>query len=220
MSDGIAWMGAHSTTDSSASLPGMLGGISLTCARGVDGDEFLIALGADLDELALRIPCKELVVPARRSDDVSPDVNRAMYGTCGEWVYVLEDWGMATWATGYQKVQSMWPAPGEEIVCLTMNPWSPPQKIIHVSGDERARQAEFGQDTGEDSALDAALHAAGAVFPSIGEVSEDAVVAYYEEHGPRLPVAVFTAIGNYCGLSIDQEAVQAGDLPGVLIPMV
>ncbi|MEU0740871.1 hypothetical protein [Streptomyces sp. NPDC006134] len=219
MSDGIAWIGAHSTTDSPAALPGMLGGISLTCARGIDADEFLIALGADLDELAGRIPCKDLVVLAKRRGDRSPHVHRAMYGTCGDWVYVLEDWGMATWATGYRTVESMWPAPDEEIVCVTMNRWSPPQRIIHVPGDVPARQAEFGEDTGEDSALDAALHAAGAVFPSIGEVGEAAVVAYYEEHGSRLPVAVFTAVGDHCGLSIDQEAVRAGDLPAVLLPM-
>ncbi|GAA5706365.1 hypothetical protein [Streptomyces avermitilis] len=220
MSDGIAWIGAHSTTGSSAALPGMLGGISLTCARGVDADEFLIALGADLDELAGRTTCKDLVVPARRRGDQSPHVNRAMYGTCGDWVYVLEDWGMATWATGYRRVESMRPAPNEEIVCVTMNSWSPPQRIIHAPGDGRAWQAEFGEDTGEGSALDAALHAAGAVFPSIRKGGEAAMVAYHEEHGPRLPVAVFTAVGNYCGLSIDQQAVQAGDLPAVLIPMV
>ncbi|OOV21718.1 hypothetical protein SM007_33515 [Streptomyces avermitilis] len=198
----------------------MLGGISLTCARGVDADEFLIALGADLDELAGRTTCKDLVVPARRRGDQSPHVNRAMYGTCGDWVYVLEDWGMATWATGYRRVESMRPAPNEEIVCVTMNSWSPPQRIIHAPGDGRAWQAEFGEDTGEGSALDAALHAAGAVFPSIRKGGEAAMVAYHEEHGPRLPVAVFTAVGNYCGLSIDQQAVQAGDLPAVLIPMV
>jgi hypothetical protein len=46
------------------------------------------------------------------------------------------------------------------------------------------------------------------------------VVAYYEEHGPRLPVAVFTAVGAYGGLSVGQEAVRAGDLPAVLLPMV
>src|SRR3954468_23156783 len=142
MSDGIAWIGAHSTTGSSAALPGMLGGISLTCARGVDADEFLIALGADLDELASHTPCKDLVVPARRRGDHSPHVNRAMYGACGDWVYVLEDWGMATWATGYRKVESMRPAPGEEIVCGTLNSWSPPQRIIHAPGDGRAWQAE------------------------------------------------------------------------------
>ncbi|MFH8617319.1 hypothetical protein ACH4E8_19895 [Streptomyces sp. NPDC017979] len=220
MSDGIAWIGEHSTTGTSTPMPGMLGRISLTCARGVDADEFLIALGADLDELAARTPCKDLVLPSGRPGDPSLDVNRAMYGTCREWVYVLEDWGMSTWSTGFQSVPSMWPAPGEEIVCLTMNPWSPPRRIIHVPGDERPRQAEFGTDTEEGSALDAALHAAGAVFPSVGEAEEAAVVAYYEEHGPRLPVAVFTAVGHYCGLSIDQEAVRAGELPAVLIPMV
>ncbi|AJP00262.1 hypothetical protein TU94_00530 [Streptomyces cyaneogriseus subsp. noncyanogenus] len=118
-----------------------------------------------------------------------------MYGTCGDWVYVLEDWGMATWATGYRAVESMRPAPDEEIVCVMVNAWNPPPRIIHAPGDGRARQAEFGQDTGEDSALDAALHAAGAVFPSVGEVDEGAVVAYCEEDGPRLPVAVFTAVG-------------------------
>lgn len=219
MSDGIGWIGVHAATGGSAALPGMLGGISLTCARGVEADEFLIALGADLDQLADGIPGKDLVVPARRRNDRSPHVNRAMYGTCGDWAFVLEDWGMATWATGYRKVESMRPAPGEEFVCVTLNSWSPPQRIIHAPGDGRVCQAEFGQDTGEGSALDAALQESGAVFPSIGEVGETAMVAYYEEHGPRLPVAVFTAVGDYCGLSVDQEAVQAGDLPAVLLPM-
>ncbi|WSQ15192.1 hypothetical protein OG604_50060 [Streptomyces sp. NBC_01231] len=220
MSNGIAWIGTRSATEKSVALAGMLGGISLTCARGVEADEFLIALGADLDELAARTPYKDLAVPVGRPGRPSPRVNPVMYGTCGDWVYVLEDWGTATWATGYRKVESMRPAPDEEIVCVTMNSWSPPQRIIHTPGDGRVCQAEFGEDTGEGSVLDAALHAAGAVFPSISEVGEAAVVAYHEEHGPRLPVAVFEAVGNYCGLSIDQEAVQAGDLPAVLIPMV
>lgn len=69
MSDGIAWIGAHSTTGSSAALPGMLGGISLTCARGVDADEFLIALGADLDELAGRTPAR--TSSCRRDDEAT-----------------------------------------------------------------------------------------------------------------------------------------------------
>ncbi|MBN3932317.1 hypothetical protein IQ279_22290 [Streptomyces verrucosisporus] len=217
MRDGIAWIGAHSTTASSAALPGMLGGISLPLARGVEADGFLINPGADLDQIADRTLGKDLAVPAGRRDDRSPHINRAMYGTCGDWVYVLEDWGMATWATGYRTVESMRPAPGEEILCVTLDPWNPPRKIIHAPGDGRAREAGFGEDTGEGSSLDAALHAAGAVFPSIAEVGEAAVAAYYEEHGPRLPAAVFTAVGDYCGLSIDQETVQAGDLPAVMI---
>ncbi|WP_406499808.1 hypothetical protein OG936_34815 [Streptomyces sp. NBC_00846] len=220
MSHGIAWIGAHSTADKSAAQPGMLGGISLTCARGLDADEFLIALGADLDELAARIPYKGLAVPVGPPGKPSPRVAPVMYGTCGNWVYVLEDWGMATWATGYQKVKSMRPYPDEEIVCATMNWWSPPSLVIHAPGDGHAWQADFGQDTGQSSALDTALRAAGAVFPSLPDDDEAEVVAYHEEHGGRLSTAVFTAIGNYCDLFIDPAAVQAGDLPSVLIPMV
>ncbi|WP_199810028.1 hypothetical protein [Streptomyces sp. NRRL F-5126] len=212
-------MGAHATTDKRAGLPGMLGGISLTCARGVDADEFLIALGADFDELAERIPYKDLTRRLGRLDKPSPHVNAVMYGTCGDWVHVLEDWGMATWATGYRKVDSMRPGPDEEVVCATMNWWSPPQTIIHAPGDGHAWRAEFGEDTGRASALDAALQAAGAVFPSIGDTDEATVAAYHEEHGERLPSAVFTAVGAYCGLSIDSAAVQAGELPSLLIPM-
>ncbi|WP_205379755.1 MULTISPECIES: hypothetical protein [Streptomyces] len=220
MSEGIAWIGAHSTTDVDAALPGMLGSISLTAARGVEPDEFLIALGADLDELAARTPYKDLVVPVGQPGKPSPRVNPAMYGTCGEWVYVLEDWGMATWSTGYRGVKSMQPYPDEEIVCLTMNWWNPPCLIIHAPGDGRAWRAEFGTDTGEGSDLDAALQGAGAVFPVVPDVSAAEQAAYREEHGERLPHAVFTAVGAYTGLSIDRAAVESGDLPSVLIPMV
>lgn len=198
----------------------MLGGVSLTCARGVDADEFLLALGADPEELAGRTPCEDLVVPARRRGGRSPHMNRAMYGTCGDWVYVLEGWGMATWATGYRAVESMRPAPDEEIVCVTMNAWHPPPRIIHAPGDGRVRQAEFGEDTGGTRPWTRRSTRPARCFPSVGEVDEAAVVAYYEEHGPRLPVAVFTAVGAYCGLSVGQEAVQAGDLPAVPLPMV
>ncbi|CAL9325553.1 hypothetical protein SUDANB180_00274 [Streptomyces sp. enrichment culture] len=195
----------------------MLGGISLTLARGMETDEFLINLGADLDELATRTPCGDLRAPAGQPGRPSPQVNRAMYGRCGEWTYVLENWGMATWATGYQgKVESMIPYEGEEILCLTANRFSPPALIIHAPG-ARAYRADFGTDTGQGSALDAALSAAGAVFPSMPEASEAEVVGYFEEHGERLPELVFTAVGAYTGVAIDQDAVRAGDLPGVLI---
>ncbi|WP_051872321.1 hypothetical protein [Streptomyces sclerotialus] len=216
MSDGIAWIGTHHHTPSSA-VPGMLGGISLTLARGVETDEFLINLGAHLDELAARTPCRELRAPAGQPGRPSTHLNRAMYGTCGEWTYVLENWGMATWATGYQgKAESMLPCEGEEVLCLTANRFSPPALIIHAP-DACAYRADFGTDTGQGSAVDATLGAAGAVFPSMPEASESEVVAYFEEHGERLPELVFTAVGAYTGVAIDQEAVKAGDLPGVLI---
>ncbi|MFD4025537.1 hypothetical protein ACFWRV_18770 [Streptomyces sp. NPDC058576] len=194
-------------------MPGMLGGISLTLARGVETDEFLINLGAGLDELAARTPCRELRAPAGQPGRPSSHLNVAMYGTCGEWTYVLENWGRAT---GYRgKAESMLPCEGEAILCLTANRFSAPV-IIHAP-DACAYRVEFGTDTGQGSALDAALTAAGAVFPSMPEASEAEVVAYFEEHGERLPGLVFTAVGAYTGVAIDRDAVEAGDLPGVLI---
>ncbi|MFD5367883.1 hypothetical protein [Streptomyces sp. NPDC127103] len=216
MSDGIAWIGAHHHTPATAT-PGMLGGISLTLARGVATDEFLINLGADLDELGARTPCRELRATDGGSGRSSSRANRAMYGVCGEWTYVVENWGMATWATGYQgKVESMLPCEGEEILCLTANRFSPPALIVHAPG-EWAFRADFGTDTGQGSDLDAALSAAGAVFPSMPEAGEAEVVEYFEEHGARLPELVFTAVGAYTGVTIDEDAVRAGDLPGVLL---
>ncbi|MFE1952099.1 hypothetical protein ACFW9D_16730 [Streptomyces sp. NPDC059524] len=219
MTNGIAWIGAHHSTPKTAALSGMLGGISLTVARGLEPDDFLMALGADPDDLDARIPFRELAVPAGRPGGPSPRVNPVMYGACGEWVYVLEDWGMASWSTGFRKLEAMRPRPGDEVVAVSENRFSPAARVLHVPGDEQVRQAEFGATTGEDSALDAALRAAGAIFPAIADVGEAAVVAYYEEHGPRLPEAVFTAVGDYCGLSVDETTVKAGGLPGAVIPM-
>ncbi|MFB8045436.1 hypothetical protein ACFC8F_29575 [Streptomyces hydrogenans] len=213
MANGLTWIGAHAYT--ATPVPGMRGGISLTLARGIDPDEFLINLGADLDQLAARTPLAEL-----RSQPIPPghDPTRyayAMYGSEGEWTYVLENDHAATWATGFRRVPSMRPGPGEEILCASRNLYSPPASILHVEGDEVIRRAEFGTTTGHESALDAALTAAGAVFPSIPDTTADEVTAYYEQHGARLPTLVFTALGAYTGLSIDQDAAQAGNLPAV-----
>ncbi|KMS73373.1 hypothetical protein ACM01_19245 [Streptomyces viridochromogenes] len=49
---------------STSAVPGMLSGISLTLARGMERDESLINLDADLDELAARTPGRELRAPA------------------------------------------------------------------------------------------------------------------------------------------------------------
>ncbi|MFE9913229.1 hypothetical protein [Streptomyces clavifer] len=213
MTNGLTWIGAHAHT--ATPVPGMRGGISLTLARGIDPDEFLINLGADLDQLAARTPLAEL-----RSQPTPPghDPTRytyAMYGSEGEWTYVLENDHAATWATGFRRVPSMRPGPGEEILCASRNLYSPPAAILHVEGDEVIRRAEFGTTTGHESVLDAALTAAGAVYPYIPDATADEVTAYYEQHGARLPTLVFTALGAYTGLSIDQAAAQAGNLPAV-----
>ncbi|MFI6469836.1 hypothetical protein ACIBL5_06160 [Streptomyces sp. NPDC050516] len=175
MSDGIAWIGEQKY-DARADGPGMLGGISLTLARGVETEEFLLRLGADEDQLLCGDPYRErgeLDIPQPRPGIAGrhdPRFNCGMYGTCGDWVYVLEDWAMATWYLGYHS--TMAPLVGEEIICLTLNKHDAPSLILHAPGlavpgeDGRTYQAEFGEDTGRSSALDAALKAAWAVFPS------------------------------------------------------
>ncbi|MER5890767.1 hypothetical protein ABT160_43695 [Streptomyces sp. NPDC001941] len=219
MTAGIAWIGAHHHTPVSAAVEGMAGGISLTAARGMAPDDFLVALGADPAALAARVPYRALVPPAGRPGRPSPRANRVMYGTCGDWVYVLEDWSAATWATGRRKVASMASRPGDEVICVTQNRFSPPAQVLHVPGDERVRCTDFGQTFDEPSELDAALRAAGAVFPAIGDVGETAAAPHYEEHAPRLPTAVLTAVGSLCGLSIGETVVRDGGLPGALLPM-
>lgn len=217
MSDGIAWIGGCSNEVATNGASGMRGSISLTAARGVEAEEFLVRLGADSEQIRCHDMYKD-----RDALALTPDVpaSLAMYGTCGEWLYVLEDWGMATWYAGYRTVAAMDPRTGEEIVCLTMNIWDPPKLILHAPGDGRVWQAEFAEDTERSSALDAALQAVGAVFPSMRDAPEEEVVQYFEEHVEELPRAVFTAVGNYCGLSIDQAAVEAGDLPLVIFSSV
>ncbi|NEA90422.1 hypothetical protein G3I38_14280 [Streptomyces sp. SID7958] len=220
MSDGVAWIGAHHYTSDPLSTGGMLSGMSLTLARGVDQDEFLINLGADFDELAARTPLNELRRGPAPPAQPGARYSYAMYGTCGEWTYVLENDHMATWAGGCQgKVESMLPCEGEEVLCLTVNRFSPPAMIIHAPGDGRAYRAEFGTATACGTLLDVALAQAGAVFPSIPEASADEVVAYQEEHGERLPELVFTAVGVYTGVTIEQAVVAAGDLPSVHLLM-
>ncbi|RSS97492.1 hypothetical protein EF919_03325 [Streptomyces sp. WAC02707] len=111
----------------------------------------------------------------------------------------------------------MLPCEGEEILCLTLNRFRPPALTIHAPGDGSAYRADFGTTTSRGSAPGQALAPAGAVYPSIPDASADEVVAYYEEHGERLAELVFTAVGAYTGVSINQAAVTAGDLPGLLI---
>ncbi|MEU6872089.1 hypothetical protein [Streptomyces sp. NPDC046751] len=218
MLDGIAWIGEFSNENAARRGPGMRGAISLTAACGVEPEEFLVRLGADSEQLRCHDTYQE-----RDALALGPDAQHArvaMYGTCGEWLYVLEDWGMATWYAGHRTVAAMEPLMGEEVVCLTMNSWDPPKLILHAPGDGRVWQAEFAEDTGRSSALDAALRAAGAVFPSVREAPEEEVALCFEEHREELPTAVFTAVGHYCGLSIDRAVVEAGELPLVILPSV
>ena len=220
MSDGIRWIGEHIYQRPNNRIPGMLGGISLTTARDIDTEDFLTCLGAEplqLDEGHLYKDRRSVTLP----NGVKPgDVRYAMYGTCGDWVYVLEDWGRATWYLYRHGGPPMTALAGVETVCLSKNQDDPPPHIAHTTLEGRIVSVEFGEDTGSGSALDVALHAAGAVFPSVRDTSEDELELYWEQHMEELPPAVFSAVGDYCGLSIGQTAVEAGDLPlAVLFPL-
>ncbi|SCE33264.1 hypothetical protein GA0115249_11819 [Streptomyces sp. PpalLS-921] len=74
----------------------MRGHISLTAARGIGAEEFLMVLGADLAQVEDGLPYKDRRTPRADGGTAAEHASRAMYGVHGEWVYVLEDWGMAT----------------------------------------------------------------------------------------------------------------------------
>ncbi|MFF0449862.1 hypothetical protein ACFYT4_26200 [Streptomyces sp. NPDC004609] len=200
----------------------MRGGISLTAARGVEAEEFLVRLGADREQLRCQDLYRDRDELAAPSGVDMAQVSRAMYGTCGEWVYVLEDGFAATWFFGYRAVPEMAPLVGEEIICLTLNHHDAPSLILHAPGDDgRTWEAEFRGSVDWSSELDAALRAAGAVFPSLydGVSTEAAVELYYEEHTHEIPARVVTGVGRYCGLTIDRATVEAGLLPLVILPV-
>ncbi|NEA16985.1 hypothetical protein [Streptomyces halstedii] len=219
MSEGITWIGAYSLTHAGG-VPGMRGHISLTAARGIGAEEFLMALGADLAQLEDGLPYTDWRTLSADGGTASAHANWAMYGVHGEWVYVLEDWGMATWYTSFRKVEGVAPYPDEEVLCLTMNSHCPPSLLVHAPGDGDDRRAEFGETTGSGSALDEALQAAGAVLPPRPDALDETAVARYEAESEALPRAVFAAVGSYTGLVIDQDAVEAGDLPLAVLPGV
>ncbi|WP_285732718.1 hypothetical protein [Nocardiopsis sp. ATB16-24] len=220
MSEGIRWIGEHSDQSPDNRIPGMLGGISLTAARDIDTEDFLSGLGADPAQLDKHYPYKGRL-SVHLPEGMHPDrVNYAMYGTCGDWVYVLEDWEMATWHLHYWDGSPMSALAGAEIVCVSLNRHDPPPYISHATLEGHIVSVESGGDTGCGSALDGALQTAGAVYPSVLDTTEDEVHLYWEQHRKELLPAVFSAVGNYCGLSIDQTTVEAGNLPLAVLPML
>ncbi|MFD0555248.1 hypothetical protein ACFQ0X_43295 [Streptomyces rectiviolaceus] len=99
---GLKWIGEHSFEDAKSGVPGMRGSISLTAVRGVEAEEFLVRLGADLEQLQCQDLYKDRDELAMPSGLDMTQISRAMYGTCGDWLYVLEDGFAATWFFGYR----------------------------------------------------------------------------------------------------------------------
>ncbi|WP_239643763.1 hypothetical protein [Nocardiopsis kunsanensis] len=220
MNGGIRWIGEHSTQRPSRRVPGMLGSISLTAARDIDTEDFLTSLGAEplqLDEGHLYKDLRSVSLP----DGVkTTEVSYAMYGTCGDWVYVLEDWGMATWYLHRVGGPSMPALSGMETICVSDNSEDPPSCIAHTTPEGPIVTVEFGEDTGHGSELDVALQETGAIFPTTLDLPWDEAALHQEQYLEKLPPAVFSAVGDYCGLSIDRADVEAGHLPlAVFFPL-
>lgn len=217
MSDGIRWIGEHSCQSPIVGRRGMLGGISLTVARDIDVGDLLICLGAEPFQFDEGHLYKDLSSVALPDGVKSWDVKYAMYGTCGEWVYVLEDWGMATWYLYHGGGPPMSALAGVETICVSDNRDIPPSRVMHTTSEGPIANAEFGEDTGCGSELDAALQEAGAVFPPTSGMHWEEADLLREKYLPKIPPAVFSAVSDYCGMSIDQSDVEAGELPGAIL---
>lgn len=212
MSGGIRWIGEHNLAPRHPVLTGMRGGISLTAARGAGATDFLISLGARAEGLD-----KEILYRDRERRSNATRDSYAMHGTCGEWVYVLEDTPDATWYAqlfnpGERKVTNR-----AEVVCVTRRRGDPPPYVSHVTPEGHASHVEWGTPTGHPD-FDEALRSAGAIYPSLQDSPDEVVEMYWEEHMSDLLPRIFTAVGNYCELEISQAEVEAGNLPLVVFP--
>ncbi|MFJ6020123.1 hypothetical protein ACIQFP_12305 [Nocardiopsis alba] len=213
MNKGIRWIGEHRYTRRSPGLPGVREGISLTVARGIGAREFLLALGAHAEDLDRGVLFKDREKPRTATSD-----SFAMYGTRGEWVYVLEETQDATWYAKSLDLQKSRTLLGAEIVCVTRREDDPPSYVSHVTPEGHASYVETGDFTGH-SAFDDSLRAAGAIYPSsLRDSPEEVVETYWEAHLDDLLPRVFTAVGDHCGLEIGRSEVEAGDLPLVVFP--
>ncbi|GHC74552.1 hypothetical protein GCM10007079_08890 [Nocardiopsis terrae] len=212
MSDGIRWIGEHNLAARTPGLPGMREAVSLTVARDISAREFLISLGAHAEDLN-----KGTLFKDQKKKSTATFHSLAMYGTCGGWVYVLENSPDATWYTKSLAHQESQVLTGAEIVCVTQREDDPPPYVSHVTPEGHASHAEWGAPTGHPD-FDEALRSAGAIYPSLPDSSEEVVETYWEEHMDDLLPRIFTAVGNYCKLEISQTEVEAGSLPLVVFP--
>ncbi|MFF7274781.1 hypothetical protein [Streptomyces griseorubiginosus] len=205
MNDSLRWFGEH-CYDPPTGHPGMRGGVSLTAVRGLPVAELLRRLSAREDEITAPVRYRDFGFTA---DTAS--LRPCMYGTSGEWSYVLEGSGSATWyERWFNDDSAVKPLPGEEMVCLNPNIAVQPCWLAYAPGaDGKVWFTEFGDSplnsrkvdtTGKVAALDAALRATGAV-----------------SRGPGVPAAVWQAVGDCLGIRVPRVDVEEGNLPIALL---
>ncbi|MFE9122160.1 hypothetical protein [Streptomyces sp. NPDC007172] len=206
---GLAWIGHHAD-DARGGVSGMRGSISLTAIRGADPVDFLVRMGADQEVLARGVLYKDIA--AHWSPQEYKDW-QCMFGTSGEWTFLLEDSLCATWYLDWiEEVGDAMPRLGEELVCVTLNQHQAPAKLLYSPGDGEVWSMGIGEEglldypgredpTGKVAALDEALGRAGVVW-----------------HGEALLPRVFRTVGEHLGLGLPRQEIEAGLLPAAGLP--
>ncbi|MFI0941301.1 hypothetical protein [Streptomyces sp. NPDC021020] len=226
--DGLAWMGRHAFTPRLPKpVPGMRAGISLTAIRGADPAGFLLRLRALRESVEQPVAYRDFRLPEPLRGFGSPLHEVAMHGTCGEWTFVLDDHGAATWFLAQFDVPEALPRRDEELVCLTLNRHDSPCLIAYSPpGIDGVYTAEFGEGllefrhgTPEDpagavAAFDEALARAGAVHSRLDPARSWRDVVPAERNAP-----VFRAVGDHFGITVDRDQVEQGLLPAVALPL-
>ncbi|MGY4907779.1 hypothetical protein [Streptomyces sp. 900116325] len=225
---GLAWIGRHAYEDHAGQgLAGMRAGISLTAIRGADPASFLLRLGALRDTVDGVVPYRNYRLPDPLPGPPKPAYAASMYavgmyGTCGEWTFILDDHGAATWFLAQFDNPDALPGKDEELVCVTLNRHHAPSMIVYSpQGAEGAWTAEFGtglleyrldapdDPSGALAAFDQALAGAGAIH------SQLATGRSWSEWPP----AVYQAVADRFGISVNRHQAEQGLLPAVALPL-
>lgn len=227
--DGLAWIGRHAFGNRAAQgLPGMRAGISLTAVRGTGAESFLPRLRALRDTLDAPVPYRDFRLPDALPAASAPSWTVAMYGTCGEWTFVLDDFSASSWFVAQFDVPGAQPRRDEELVCVTLNLHDAPCLVAYSPpGTEGAFTAEAGtgllqfrpraQDvdpTGAVAAFDEALARAGAVHSRL-----DTDLSWRDFPPAERISAVYRAVGDHFGIRVDRHQVEQGLLPAVALPL-
>jgi hypothetical protein len=212
MVDSLEWIGQH--TYGAPSAHGMLGGISLTAVHGMPVADLLLQLGAGQDQISAAV--------AHRDFDRSGGAP-CMYGTSGDWSYVLEDRGRCTWAEwfhdGGNRVDV---GPEEQLICLNANTAVNPSYLAYAPGDGGVHVRNFGDDLtsypqavpgGGLARLGQRLKSAGAVCPPGYTIPQ--WHALLEDSCGGLNALVWQTIGEALGIRIPRAQVEAGQLSAV-----
>jgi hypothetical protein len=222
VSDSIEWLGGH-CFEKPMGGPGMRGGVSLTAVRGLPAEDLLRRLGAGDDRIGVRAHYRDFD-PLSVDDPWTP----CMYGTSGEWSYVLEDSGVCAWYQHWADGNgSVLPRDGEEFVCLYANAAVQPSWLFYAPGDGGLLHTEFRHslagpapagDSDRTRRLDSRMRSNGAVWPDPGEFpSREAWRAFVEQSSAGLHAAVWRSAGEHTGLTIPRDAVETGGLPVALL---